>query len=91
MYATTFAASYRMTPETINLHAGAIVFNGAFVDLMPTVFVGATYILLSQFEPVSYIETIEREKVTHIMVVPAQIIAMLNAPNFSYDALKSWK
>jgi acyl-CoA synthetase (AMP-forming)/AMP-acid ligase II len=88
-YATTFAAAYRMTPETINLHAGAIVFNGAFVDLMPTVFVGATYILLSQFEPISYIETIEREKVTHIMVVPAQVIAMLNVPNFSYDALKS--
>jgi len=44
---------------------------------------------LSQFEPISYIETIEREKVTHIMVVPAQIIAMLNAPNFSYDTLKS--
>ena len=88
-YATTFAATCRMTPETINLHAGAIVFNGAFVDLMPTVFVGATYILLSQFEPISYIETIEREKVTHIMMVPAQVIAMLNAPNFSYDALKS--
>ena len=88
-YATTFAASYRMTPETINLHAGAIVFNGAFVDMMPTVFVGATYILLSQFEPISYIETIEREKVTHIMVVPAQVIALLNAPNFTYEALKS--
>ena len=88
-YATTFAASYRMTPETINLHAGAIVFNGAFVDLMPTVFVGATYILLSQFEPLSYIETIRQEKVTHIMMVPAQIIAMLNAPNFSHEALKS--
>jgi acyl-CoA synthetase (AMP-forming)/AMP-acid ligase II len=88
-YATTFAAAYRMTPETINLHAGAIVFNGAFVDMMPTVFVGATYILLSQFEPISYIETIEREKVTHIMVVPAQVIALLNAPNFTYEALKS--
>mgnify|MGYP000585582834 CR=1 FL=1 len=88
-YATSFAAAYRMTPESVNLHAGAIVFNGAFVDLMPTVFVGATYILLNQFEPNSYIETIEQEKVTHIMVVPAQIIAMLNSPNFSYDSLKS--
>jgi long-chain acyl-CoA synthetase len=88
-YATSFAAAYRMTPESVTMHAGAIVFNGSFVDLMPTVFVGATYILLSQFEPVTYIETIEREKVTHIMVVPAQIIAMLNAPNFSHDALKS--
>jgi long-chain acyl-CoA synthetase len=71
------------------MHAGAIVFNGAFVDMMPTVYVGATYILLSQFEPVSYIETIEREKVTHVMMVPAQIIGMLNAPNFSPKALES--
>jgi acyl-CoA synthetase (AMP-forming)/AMP-acid ligase II len=89
MYATIFAANFRMTPESVTMHAGAIVFNGAFVDLMPSIFIGATYILLDQFEPVSYIEAIEREKVTHIMVVPAQIIAMLNAPYFSYEALKS--
>jgi long-chain acyl-CoA synthetase len=89
MYATSFATAYRMTPESITMHAGAIVFNGAFVDLMPTVFVGATYVLLPQFEPVSYIETIAREKVTHVIMVPAQIIAVLNAPNFSFDSLKS--
>jgi acyl-CoA synthetase (AMP-forming)/AMP-acid ligase II len=89
MYATSFASAFRMTPESVTLHAGAIVFNGCFVDLMPTMFLGATYVLLSEFEPVSFIETIEREKVTHIMVVPAQIIAMLNAPNFSSEALQS--
>jgi acyl-CoA synthetase (AMP-forming)/AMP-acid ligase II len=89
MYATIFTASNRMTPESVTMHAGAIVFNGAFIDLMPSMFLGATYVLLDQFEPVSYIEAIEREKVTHIIVVPAQIIAMLNAPNFSYEALKS--
>jgi acyl-CoA synthetase (AMP-forming)/AMP-acid ligase II len=88
-YGTSFAAAYRMSPESVTMHAGAIVFNGAFVDLMPTVFVGATYILLSQFDPISYIETIEREKVTHVMMVPAQIIAILNAPNFSVKALES--
>ncbi|MCG7851860.1 MAG: AMP-binding protein, partial [Methanosarcinaceae archaeon] len=59
-YGQCFAASYRMTPESVTMHAGAIVFNGAFVDMMPTVYVGATYILLPQFDPVSYIETIER-------------------------------
>jgi acyl-CoA synthetase (AMP-forming)/AMP-acid ligase II len=88
-YGTSFAAAYRMTPECVTMHAGAIVFNGAFVDLMPTMFVGATYILLNQFDPISYIETIEREKVTHVMMVPAQIIAVLNAPNFSVKALVS--
>lgn len=88
-YGQCFATAYRMTPETITMHAGAIVFNGAFVDMMPTVYVGGTYILLSEFEPVSYIETIEREKVTHVMMVPAQIIGLLNAPNFSPKALQS--
>jgi len=88
-YGATFAASYRMTPESITMHAGAIVFNGAFVDLMPTVYVGATYILLGQFDPVSYIDTIEREKVTHVIMVPAQIIALLKAPNFSVKSLES--
>ena len=88
-YGTSFTAAFRMAPESVTLHAGAIVFNGAFVDLMPTVFQGATYILQSQFDPFEYIETIKREKVTHVMMVPAQIIAMLNAPNFDANKLTS--
>jgi long-chain acyl-CoA synthetase len=42
MYGACFASAFRFTPESINMHAGAIVFNGAFVDLMPTVYVGGT-------------------------------------------------
>ncbi len=88
-YGTSFAAAFRLAPESVTLHAGAIVFNGAFVDLMPTVFQGATYILLPQFDPIKYIESIHKEKVTHVMMVPAQIIAMLNAPNFNPKKLAS--
>lgn len=88
-YGTSFAAAFRIAPESVTLHAGAIVFNGAFVDLMPTVFQGATYVLLPQFDPIEYIECIHQEKVTHVMMVPAQIIAMLNAPNFDPDKLAS--
>jgi acyl-CoA synthetase (AMP-forming)/AMP-acid ligase II len=89
MYGTIFAGSYRMTPECVTMHAGAIVFNGSFVDLMPTIFVGGTYVLLDRFDPVEYIETVAREKVTHVMLVPSQIIALLNAPNFTYEKLQS--
>ncbi len=88
-YATSFTASFRISPESVVMHAGAIIFNGAFVDLMPAIFQGATYILLPQFDPVTFIETIARENVTHVMMVPAQIIAMLNAPNFGPQALSS--
>lgn len=87
-YGTSFTASFRMKPESVTMHAGAIVFNGAFVDLMPTVFQGATYILLPEFNPESYIDTIIKERVTHVMMVPAQIIAMMNAPNFEPGAMQ---
>ena len=88
-YCTLFASTWRMTPESVVLHTGAIVFNGAFVTLMPCFYLGARYVLQRQFNAVEAIEIIERERVTHIMLVPAQIIAMLNAPNFSPDKLAS--
>ena len=88
-YGTSFACAFRISPEAVTMHAGAIVFNGSFIDLIPTFFMGAPYILLPQFNPVEYIETVRREKVTHVIMVPAQIVAILEAPNFSAEALAS--
>jgi acyl-CoA synthetase (AMP-forming)/AMP-acid ligase II len=89
MYATLMASAYRMTPESRTLHTGAIVFNGAFVTLMPTFYLGATYILHRQFDAARTIETIERERVTHTMMVPAQIVALLGSPAFDLRRLQS--
>jgi acyl-CoA synthetase (AMP-forming)/AMP-acid ligase II len=65
------------------------VFNGAFVTLMPAWVLGCTYILQKKFDPAVFIDTVEREKVTHVMMVPSQIVAVMNAPNFSKKALAS--
>lgn len=89
MYCTLFASIFRMTPESVILHAGSLVFNGAFVTLMPALFLGATYVLMQRFDPVAFIETVERERVTHVMLVPSQIVAVLNAPNFEPAKLRS--
>ena len=88
-YAAHFAASFRMTPESVVLHSGSIVFNGAFVTLMPCFYLGATYILHQAFDIEQTIRTIRDEKVTHIMMVPAQIIALLESPNCSPETLAS--
>jgi long-chain acyl-CoA synthetase len=45
-------------PESVVLHTGAIVFNGAFVTLMPCFYLGARYILQRQFDPDEAIEII---------------------------------
>ncbi len=89
MYGLLFAAAYRMTPESRTLHAGAIVFNGAYVTMMPTFYLGATYVLLPQFDPEATIAAIERERITHVMLVPAQIIAILSARGYRPERLGS--
>ncbi len=90
-YASLFASSFRIMPESVVIHGGSIVFNGAFVTLMAAMLVGATFILLPTFDAQEFIDTVQREKATHVMLVPSQLIAILNAPNFSADALKSFE
>ena len=89
MYCTQFAAQYRMTPESVVLHAGSLVFNGAFVTLMPAWYQGCTYVLMERFDAAEFIETVARERVTHVMMVPSQIVAVMNAPNFAPEKLRS--
>jgi long-chain acyl-CoA synthetase len=88
-YCMMFAPTWRMAPESVVLHAGSLVFNGAFVTMLPAMYLGATFILLPQFDPEALMQTIERERVTHIMMVPSQIVALLNAPQFDARRLAS--
>ena len=89
LYGSLFAGAFRMTPESVVLHAGAIVFNGAFLDLMPWMFLGCTYILHPAFDTEAVISEVERSRVTHMVMVPSQIVAMLDSPRFSARALGS--
>ncbi len=89
MYCTLFASAFRFTPESVVLHAGSLVFNGAFVTLMPALFLGATYVLQQRFDARQFIELVERERVTHVMMVPSQILAVMNAPTFAPEKLAS--
>jgi acyl-CoA synthetase (AMP-forming)/AMP-acid ligase II len=89
MYCLMLGAAWRMTPESVVLHSGAIVFNGAFVTLMPSFYLGGTYILQRAFDAARLIETIARERVTHVMLVPAQVVALFNDPSYSPEKLGS--
>ena len=88
-YGAHFAASFRMTPESVVLQTGSIIFNGAFVTLMPSFFLGAKYVLHPCFDAENMIRTIRDERVTHAMMVPSQIIAVLESPNCTEANLAS--
>ena len=89
MYCVLYASAWRMTPESVSLHAGSLVFNGAFMTLLPSFFLGGTYILHRQFDPFAILRDIEARRVTHMVMVPSQIIALLNCSEFSSDRLAS--
>ncbi len=88
-YSTLFASIFRMTPESVMLHSGALVFNGAFITLLSSMFLGSTFILHGQFDTEAFIETVRREKVTHVMMVPSQVVGVLHSANFSAESLSS--
>jgi len=81
-YCTGFASSFRIKPESVILHSGSLVFNGAFLTLMPAFYLGCTYVLMPSFDAGKMIDLMAEEKVTHVMTVPSQIIALLEEPDF---------
>ncbi|MEO8362638.1 MAG: AMP-binding protein [Vicinamibacteria bacterium] len=82
-YCTLFASAWRMTPESVVLHAGSLVFNGSFLTLMPWLYLGGTFVLHKQFEPAAYLRALETHAVTHVMMVPSQIVALLDHKDFN--------
>lgn len=89
LYGSIFATSFRMTPESVVMHSGSIIFNGSFLTLMPAMHLGCTYILHDHFDPSEVIASIEKEKVTHTILVPSQIVACLENPRFNKQQLSS--
>lgn len=75
--------------ESTVVQSGALVFNGAFVMMMPLFLSAGRYVLTRQFDPELLLDLIERERGTHISVVPSQLIALMEAPGFDARRLAS--
>ncbi len=88
-YATGFTASFRIHPESVVMHSGSLAFNGAFVTLMPALYLGCRYVLLPAFDPAAALAALAGEQVTHTMLVPSQLIALLHCAEFDAAHLPS--
>jgi acyl-CoA synthetase (AMP-forming)/AMP-acid ligase II len=88
-YCTTFTAAFRMRPESVVMHAGSLIFNGALVTFFPAFYLGTKYVLMKKFDAAEFIATVRRERVSHVMMVPSQIAAILDDPSCTREALAS--
>jgi acyl-CoA synthetase (AMP-forming)/AMP-acid ligase II len=89
MYGYCFASAFRIKQDSVIMHTGAIVFNGAFVTMMPCYLQGAHFVLAEVFEAGKALALIAEHGVTHTMMVPSQLIALLEHPDFTPEHLAS--
>lgn len=62
---------------------------GMNIFTTPTLYKGGTVVLDDKFHPISVLETIEKEKVTTLFLVPAMWLALTQVPNFEDYNLSS--
>ncbi|MFK7733889.1 MAG: class I adenylate-forming enzyme family protein [Pseudomonadales bacterium] len=63
--------------------------NIAWASLFCSLIVGGTCVIQSKFDPKEWIDTVEKYRVSHTMMVPLQFQKVLESPNFSSDAVSS--
>mgnify|MGYP001550880204 CR=1 FL=1 len=69
----------------------ALYSNGTWLMVLPILFVGGTLHILPQFSPSAFLETVQRERITHTFMVPPQYIATLALPDLERFDISSLK
>ncbi len=89
MYGYSFTQAFGFGRQSVALHTGSMVFNGAFVTMLPCVLNGGHFVFTPAFDVQTVIELTKRHGVTHTMMVPSQIISLLDNPEFDAQTLPS--
>ena len=89
------ANSFRITKDSVVFCAVPISsgFGGFVGCFLAIAYTGATLVVLDKFEAGETLEWIEKEKVTHLLAVSAQMISMLNVPDLEkhdFSSFESW-
>ncbi len=65
--------------------------NTTIVSFLPTLFGGSTVYLMPKFDARAYLQIVEREKITHTMLVPVQYKRIMDVPDFDTFDLSSMR
>ena len=66
-------------------------FNGEASSISRCVFTGRRLVILRQFDAAEWLETVQRERITHTFVVPTMLKRVLDNPAFGDKACSSLK
>jgi acyl-CoA synthetase (AMP-forming)/AMP-acid ligase II len=85
------AVEMRFDDRAIALVTTSLYSNGTWFMVLPPLFAGATIVIMEQFSPAAFLETVQRERVTHTFMVPTQFITILADPGLGQYDLSSLK
>jgi long-chain acyl-CoA synthetase len=83
------AIAVKNRPGNIYLDVAPMFHAGDAMAMFAFFFVGGTNVMLSAFSPEAVVKTIEQQSVTHVLLVPAMILAILRYPQLSDFNIKS--
>lgn len=88
-WAFSNAVEMGFTSSSRALTTTALYSNGTWLMMLPTLFAGGTLHVLPTFDPGAFLATVERERITHTFMVPAQYLMVLAHPELAQADLSS--
>jgi acyl-CoA synthetase (AMP-forming)/AMP-acid ligase II len=76
--------------DAVTMVATPLYSNTTLVSFLPTIAYGGTAVLLGKFEARHFLTVAERERATHVMLVPVQYQRIMQLPDFDRFNLKSF-
>lgn len=78
-------------PDARTLLSTPLYSNTTIVAFLPTLVGGGTAVLMEKFDARGYLELVERERITHTMLVPVQYKRIMDVPDFDSFDLSSMR
>lgn len=79
VYSLGFGPGLEMNSRSVAICTTPLYTNGTWITMLPAVYWGGTTVLMSRFSATGFFETVERERCTHVFMVPTQYIVLLES------------
>lgn len=92
LYSVGFGPGLRMDRYCVAVCTTPLYTNGTWITMLPAVYWGGTTVLMPKFSARDFLETVQREKCTHVFMVPTQYIVILESglvQDYDVSSMKS--
>jgi acyl-CoA synthetase (AMP-forming)/AMP-acid ligase II len=86
---TGLGLEFRFRPSSVALVTTPLYSNGSWMLLMPWWITGCRLVVMPKFDPAAFCDLVERERITHVFMVPPQFVAVLDHPRTDAADLSS--